>query len=174
MSFWNISVGAMIFSIVSSFNILSAKAEYCWMINCVGKVGYVFIPRYQRHYQENYPLNDVNYKVENPRLLFEKEGIPEVNAEVTTVEKTALLNERDIEDSYDSLFGYEYRRHGSIRLDNKLGTVKWKDPIIKTSGSYWMAKGTKLKIMGFKLRFPRDNTRYRALLFAIVRITKDG
>ncbi|WP_207483885.1 hypothetical protein [Arenibaculum pallidiluteum] len=123
----------------------NAIAEYCWMIGCVGRVGYVFLPSTQFVSDWNTERASISYtdcEAPNRWHVFEEPGLPLVNSTVTLAwDMTPLLGADEIPLSEEQL------RQSPLYLDPVTRECRERD--VRFEGAYPMQKGAKLRILGY-------------------------
>ncbi len=147
-----------IFTLFFTLLTSNAKAEYCWMIGCEGRVGYVFIPDTQLwdKDKEYITLEDgKEYKIDTitDRPVFKTNGLPKVGEIVELSITTALYSKEEIKKNINILKKYE---KGIAEFSKGYFNQTYKHLVIYYeslslySDNYPMDKDTKLKILGYK------------------------
>ncbi|MDR3533371.1 MAG: hypothetical protein P4L90_22790 [Rhodopila sp.] len=154
-----------------------AWAEYCWMIGCVGRVGYVYLPspQYPPDAHGHYQLDGHECAAPEIEQPFH-EGFPDVNTVATVASQgTQLLTQDDIERHLGSFQGPSIEQ-----TDNGGCRGVWRPPA-DLSGDP-MKTGAKVKILGYRTfinqigragRHDSIATSHEQILFALVLVETD-
>jgi len=155
---------------------IPARAEYCWMSGCEGRVGYIYVPEPQLWLKRKGTLHDVDpngdygdragYKITDAYWLFTKPGLPKVDEEVTLDVYTPLLYLREIAELKETLY------EPSIFFNDEAHTVEIHCTYYSDDTTSPMAPGTRLRILGYQM-IGAPVLDFKAL-FAFVRVVKDG
>jgi hypothetical protein len=148
---------------------MSAQAERCWMVGCVGDIGYLYIPGSQITVtagMTGVSVNAVHYKLDSSDRLLTDYGLPQIGSSVTLntlsilfpfaetsapevqqeIKKPAYLYEKDTQTA--RLYRYSF--------DENRGSP--------------MARGARLKVLGYW----GDALSGSSKLFALVMVESDG
>jgi len=154
----------------------SASAEPCWMIGCEGLVGYIYIPETQLWLKRVGTLKQTgsgfydtreDYKLVNKDWLFNKPGLPLINTTEQLMIRAVLLSSDKM---LVNLKNVSSSSVSSLDFDDLTQTVK--PHYYDLEGSFPMAPGTKLRILGYHVIGGSDLI--KDSIFAIVLVIRDG
>lgn len=169
-SFRKLSVAFLFAAFVSLMTPSQAIAEYCWVIGCEGKMGWIAINPNQGAQKgtELILVFGPTYQYDPSGNVFQTHGLPDVNSiAITQKHGTPLLKPKEKEE-LNAITPEGYRLEEDGVIDEKAKT--WKDKPFPRNGydyAFPMADGTKVKILGY------DFTD-KGHLFALVVVTEDG
>ena len=135
------------------------SAEKCWMVGCVGMIGYVYIPATQV-----WPfLIDTPFCSEASKFFpFQTKGLPDVNSTVT-INGALLLSEGYIEKHPDDFpLVYIDVTHMPCHAELQPSDLQGME----------MKGGAKVRILGYR-SFVNSANLYADLMFALVQIVTD-
>jgi len=147
-----------IFTLFFTLLTSNAKAEYCWMIGCEGRVGYVFIPDVQlwEKNKEYVTLEDgKEYKINNiiPRAIFKTNGLPKIGDIVELSTTTPLYDDDEIKDKINIFKKYKSGIEDVSKgyFNSMYNHLLISYNSVDTDYAYYpMDADTKLKILGYK------------------------
>jgi hypothetical protein len=145
----------------------AGHAEYCWMVGCAGRVGYVYLPA-----QFYKPSGDLSYSLVEHDCAgaskvspFETQGLPDVNSVATLSNPgTLLLVEGNIEAHLSSFPQISITKTSGGDCEADL-------PPFDVPGDP-MRAGAKVRILGYRT-FISETNQTGQLLFALVLVVND-
>ncbi|PRC91724.1 hypothetical protein [Solimicrobium silvestre] len=147
-----------------------AQAEYCWMIGCIGNVGYVYIPASQMIVKADTTEMDFNgakYKLDQSNKLLKEFGLPSVGTTVELNINATLL----AKDEIDSSSVLQEIKQPWFNLDKEQLKVQLHNYDFSENflGGGLMRSGARFKVLGYVGDYFYGHSR----LFALVYIESD-
>lgn len=164
--------------LVLQFHVSRSEAEPCWMIGCVGRVGYVFMPddMYRLAGKTHYYMDGQECTPPPHADPFGENVLPDVNSVQTIVLDNAPLIEADEINSHLGSF-----TPVSIVRDSSSGKCQAVRKSPRDVQGDPMKAGAKVKVLGYQTFVSQRSetgsagavTRHGQLLFALVLVQTD-
>jgi len=149
---------------------MMAQAEYCWMMSCVGEVGYVYIPASQMIVKAEtmeMDFNGVKYKLDPTNRMLKGFGLPSIGSTVELNINVTLLSKDDIDSpSILQEIKLPWFALNNDQLKVQLHKYDFNDELV---GAGLMRSGARFKILSYVGDYFAGHSR----LFALVYIESD-